>query len=306
LAPVDTYRAMRRLLVFEGENGTSLLEFLDRFHYPLWATQFEPNLIRVSTAIAEAAYRTGVRLLEVRYAPAIHSYGGLTTRQAIRAVLVGFNRARTRHPDLTCGLIVISMRGAGPHIASIQARQAIAESAALHDPDHAGVVGFDLAGGQRGVPLRLFEDAYRLAGRGGLGLTVHAGEDEGPEAIWEAIDVLGVQRIGHGCTAVRDKTLLRRLARDQILIECCVTSNYQTGAVPKGEPPALLTFLEHDIPVAVCVDNATVSNTNQPKEHVRLQQYLSDRELRALYKNARRFRFIPTPPPAVAGAPDSH
>ncbi len=46
--------------------------------------------------------------------------------------------------------------------------------------------------------------------------------------------LLGADRIGHGCSAIGDRTLLRRLARDRILVECCLTSNYQTGAAARG------------------------------------------------------------------------
>jgi adenosine deaminase len=74
------------------------------------------------------------------------------------------------------------MRQHGPHIAKIIARQALAEAQHLHE--RSGVVGFDLAGAERGNPPRLFRDAYEIARVGGLGLTVHAGEDEGPKRIW--------------------------------------------------------------------------------------------------------------------------
>ncbi len=72
----------------------SLLSYLDKFHYPLWITQFYENIdSRDATTSSSEAYGHGVRLLELRYAPAIHTFGGLTLRQAIRAVLSGMNRA---------------------------------------------------------------------------------------------------------------------------------------------------------------------------------------------------------------------
>jgi adenosine deaminase len=232
----------------------------------------------------------GVRLLELRYSPAIHTYAGLTPRQAIRSVLAGMNQAVRRHPDLDVGLIIISMRQHGPHIAKIIARQALAEAQHLHD--RSGVVGFDLAGAERGNPPRLFRDAYEIARRGGLGLTVHAGEDEGPERIWEAIDLLGTDRIGHGCSAVGDRVLLKRLARDRILVECCPTSNYQTGAVARGARHPIFTFLEHGIPVAVCTDNTTVSDTDQSRENGLLRHELTVKEIEDVHRAAADYSFI--------------
>ncbi len=290
LEPVATLREMRRLLQLQPEEEGSLLAYLDKFHYPMWITQFYENIVRVTRDIVEEAYAAGVRVLELRYAPAIHTFAGLTPRQAIRSVLSGMNVAVRKHADLEIGLIVISMRQHGPHIAKILARQALAEAQHLHE--RVGVVGFDLAGAERGNPPRLFRDAYEIARVGGLGLTIHAGEDEGPERIWEAIDKLGADRIGHGCSAVSDLSLLRRLARDKILIECCLTSNFQTGAARRDTPHPIYTFLEHGIPVAVCTDNTTVSQTDQIRENQLLHERIKLRDLKAIHAEAAKHSFI--------------
>ncbi len=293
LNPVATKREMEKLLVLqEGEEG-ALLRYLDKFHYPAWITQFYGNISYVIEAIVKKAYENRVRLLELRYAPIIHTFAGLTLRQTISSVLAGLNRAKKKYP-IEAGLIVIAMRHQGPHIARILARQAIAEAQQFHE--RTGVIGFDVAGAERGNPARLFKEAFTIARAGGLGLTIHAGEDEGPEAIWEAIDVLGASRIGHGCSAVKDKSLLRRLAKDQIMVECCFTSNYQTGAVPLGAPHPIFTFLEQGIPVAICTDNTTVSNTNQNLENQKLSKWLSPKQLRQIHQQARQHSFIHSSP----------
>lgn len=289
LNPVATKREMERLLVLqEGEEG-ALLRYLDKFHYPQWITQFYGNISYVIEEIVKKAYLNRVRLLELRYAPIIHTFAGLTLRQTISSVLSGMNRAKKKYPIET-GLIVIAMRHQGPHIAKILARQAIAEAQQFHE--RTGVIGFDVAGAERGNPARLFKESFAIARAGGLGLTIHAGEDEGPEAIWEAIDILGARRIGHGCSAIKDKTLLKRLAKDQILMECCFTSNYQTGAVPLGMAHPIFTFMEYGIPVAICTDNTTVSNTDQNTEHKKLSRWFTAAQFREIHETARKHSFI--------------
>ncbi|MBI3609867.1 MAG: adenosine deaminase [Nitrospirae bacterium] len=289
LNPVETMTQMEKLLALQnGEEGT-LLSYLDKFQYPLWITQFYENIARVVEAIVEEAHQNHVRLLELRYSPIIHTFAGLTLRQTISAALSGINRAKARYP-IRAGLIIIAMRQHGPHIAKILARSAVSEGQQFHE--RTGVIGFDVAGAERGNPPKLFKEAYTIARIGGLGLTIHAGEDEGPHALWQAIDVLGVTRIGHGCSAIRDKALLRRLARDKILIECCITSNYQTGAVKRGRPHPIFTFLEYGIPVAICTDNTTVSGTDQNLENKRLAQRLSVSQLARIHQNAGAFSFI--------------
>jgi adenosine deaminase len=295
LHPVESFAEMRKRLELQPEEWGSLLAYLDKFHYPLWITQFYENLQQVSTAIVREALSHGVRVLELRYSPVIHTFAGLTVRQAIRAILSGFNRVRRRHGDLHCGMIVIAMRQHGPHIAKILARQAIAEAQHLHD--RSGVVGFDIAGPEKGNPPRLFRDAFDIARKGHLGLTVHAGEDAGPDYVWQAVDDLGADRIGHGCSAIRDEELLKRLARDRIVMECCPTSNYQTGAVAADQPHPLLTFLEYGIPVALCTDNTVVSRTSQNHETARVASWLGahgvDR-VRDIHAEAGRHSFIDT------------
>ena len=166
LNPVESLDEMRRRLELQAEEEGTLLAYLDKMHYPLWITQFYENITRVTEAIVEEASAAGVRTLELRYSPVIHTFAGLTPRQSIRAVLSGMNHARKRR-DMKLGLVVIAMRQHGPHIAKILARQAIAEAQHLHE--RTGVVGFDIAGPERGnhpAPLqeRLPDRAHRPAG----------------------------------------------------------------------------------------------------------------------------------------------
>ncbi len=295
LNPVGTIEEMERLLVIQHEEEGTLLNYLDKFHYPLWITQFYENIVEVTQAIVEEAARHNVRLLELRYSPIIHTYAGLTLRQAIRSVLTGLNRGSAA-TGITTGLIIIAMRHHGPHIAKILARQAIAESQEYHH--NSGVIGFDIAGAERGNPPRLFAEAYEIARRGGLGLTAHVGEDEGPEMIWHAVDQLGVGRVGHGCSAVRDPELMKRLARDRILVECCLTSNYQTGAARRGSPHPIHAFMEAGVPVAICTDNTTVSDTDQQRENELLARDLAVDSIADIHRQAAGHSFISSRPAA--------
>jgi adenosine deaminase len=289
LNPVSTMEELEKLLVLQAEEEGTLIRYLDKFHYPLWITQFYENIVEVVHAITDEAWNNGVRVLELRYAPIIHTYAGLTLRQAIRAVLTGLNRGADGR-DLKVGLIIIAMRHHGPHVAKILARSAISEAQHLHRS--AGVVGFDIAGAEKGNAPRLFLDAYRIAREGRLGLTAHVGEDEGPEMIWQALDTLGVRRVGHGCSAVRDRELMRRLARDRVLVECCLTSNYQTGASRRGERHPIHDFLEAGIPVAVCTDNTTVSRTDQMTESLLVAAEAGIDALRSIHGGAVDASFI--------------
>ena len=298
LNPTESKDEMRRRLELQPEEEGTLLSYLDKMHYPLWITQFYENIAQVTEAIVDEAAAAGVKTLELRYSPVIHTYAGLTPRQSIRAVLGGMNRGRRRH-EMKLGLVVIAMRQHGPHIAKILARQAIAEAQHLHT--RVGVVGFDIAGPERGNPPHLFKSAYEIARLGRLGVTAHAGEDAPPEYVWQAVDELGATRIGHGCSAAQDPELMRRLARDRILVECCMSSNYDTGAVKRGTRHPIHAFLEAGVPVAICSDNTTVSRTDQVRESTRVAEAIGFEAMEQIHRASAEFSFIHPEPPSKRG-----
>ncbi|MFQ5663687.1 MAG: adenosine deaminase [Terriglobia bacterium] len=96
---------------------------------------------------------------------------------------------------------------------------------------NAGVVGFGIGGDEQRGPAELFRATFEKVRAAGLRVTVHAGETAGPESIWGAVRALGAERIGHGLAAFQDPELLDYLARQQIPLEVCPTSNRRTGAL---------------------------------------------------------------------------
>jgi adenosine deaminase len=259
------FEQFRHYLQWDEDHDRTLLDYLDKFHVPLQYSQFYDNIKRMAYEIAEDAYLDGVRLLELRLNPLIHRRAGLTTRQVIHSTRKGLSQFGESHPDFRAGIIVIAMRSHGGNMARILLREIVGEKEEYHAG--VGVVGFDIAGPERPFPPVLFRDAYALAGRMGLRKTVHAGESEGPERIWEAIENLGPERIGHGTSAARDRELVRRLARDGTYVEVCLSSNLQTGAIARLSDHPLAIFLEAGVNVALCTDNPTVSDTTLGREY---------------------------------------
>jgi adenosine deaminase len=255
----------RHYLQWDDQLDNTLLDYLDKFHVPLQYTQFYDNIRSMAYEIAEDAWNDGIRLLELRLNPVIHRRAGLTTRQVIAATRKGISLFQADHPGFEAGIIVIAMRNHGGNMARILLREVIGE----HEDYHAGVgvVGFDIAGHEAPYPPLLFKDAYRLATTMGLKKTAHAGESEGPERIWEALEHLGPDRIGHGTSAGQDPELIKRLARDGIYLEVCLSSNLQTGAVANLAEHPLPKFLEAGVKVALCTDNPTVSSTSLSREY---------------------------------------
>jgi len=264
--PGLNFEEFRRYLCYDAEKDRSLIDYLDKFDVPLQYTQFYDNLLQIAYEIAEDAYADGIRTLELRINPLIHTRAGLTNRQVLHAVRKGIMKFQKERPDFEAGIIVIALRSHGGNMARILLRQIAGEHRQYHD--RIGVVGFDIAGAERPYPPILFTRAYELATEMGFFKTVHVGEDEGPERIWEALDCLGPQRLGHAVTAAQDAPLLRRLARDNILIEVCLSSNLQTRAVNSIAEHPLPRFLEAGVPCTLATDNTTVSSTSLINEYL--------------------------------------
>ena len=89
-----------------------------------------------------------------------------------------------------------------------------------------------------------------------------------------------------------DRELLRRLAKDRILVECCLSSNYHSGAVGRGARHPVFALLEAGVPVAICCDNTTVSRTDQVKETLGVAAEIGFEAAAEIHRAAEGFTFI--------------
>jgi len=136
----------------------------------------------------------------------------------------------------------------------LPAAEATLDVATRLRPD--GLVGFGLGGPEIGVPRPQFQPFFDAARAAGLHSVPHAGETTGPETIWDALRLLGAERIGHGTSAVQDPALLEHLATTGIPLEVCPTSNVATRAVA--------TLDDHPLPVMVAAGVQVTINSDDP------------------------------------------
>jgi adenosine deaminase len=257
---------------FRAAAGSGSLErYLDTFVHTVAVMQTEAGLRRVAREAVEDLAADGVVYAEIRWAPELHTSGGLSLEQAVEAVLAGFREgtalAARRGQHIRVGSLVTAMRHAA------RSRE-IAELAVRYRDD--GVVGFDIAGAEAGFPPTRHLDAFEYLRRESAHFTIHAGEAFGLPSIWEAIQWCGTDRLGHGVRITDDIATLSgeyrlgRLAqyvRDRrIPLEMCPSSNVQTGAVPSiaEHPIGMLRRLHFR--VTVNTDNRLMSDTTMTRE----------------------------------------
>jgi adenosine deaminase len=308
--PSFTEAGLRRA-VFKGSYA-NLKEYLRGFAYTVSVLQHDSALEQAAFELAEDNQREGVRYIEVRFAPQLHTSAGLNEPQALRAVNRGLQRAALAfnrraavrsgaEPAFHYGIIVCAMRyfeeeyskslgrfiRAHAHapmrdvyaLASLELARA---AVGLVREEGLPIVGFDLAGREKGYPAADHWKAYDVAHENFLGKTVHAGEDYGPESIFQAITDLHAERLGHGThlfatRAIRDpkitdrkryvENLVEYIGDRRITLEVCLTSNLQT--IPRLKSLKQHPFgkmLHHRLSATLCTDNRLVSGTTMTDE----------------------------------------
>lgn len=265
----------------------SLEEYLEAFRITVALLQIPEALERVAFELCQDAAAEGVVYLEIRFAPLLHLGRGLLPDEVVEAVLGGTRRAEAELP-IRAGVILCGMRQEEP--------ERSAEVALLAGRYRGqGVVGFDLAGPERGFSLSRHAAAIRLAQEGGVHLTLHAGEGCCPEHIAEALD-LGAERIGHGVYLFQDPATEERVREAGIPLEVCPTSNLQISGIMRSllDHP-LGRYLDLGIRVTVNTDNRLMSGTSSTEELWRVVEAfrLGPDEVRAILLASAEASFAP-------------
>jgi adenosine deaminase len=265
--PVELGRAMNL-----GQNCGSLVEYLKAFDVTLKVMQHEDALFRVAYELAEDAARENVRYMEVRYAPMLHTRFGLKVTSVVEAVLAGL-RAAHDNLGIESNVIVCGIRNISPESSLEMAELAVAYKGR-------GVVGYDLAGAEYDHPAKHHKKAFQLVRDNNINCTIHAGEAYGPESIAQALHVCGAHRIGHGCRLREDGDLLHYINDHRIPLECCPSSNVQTGAVRDLASHPLKLYFNLGLRVTINTDNRLVTDTNVSQElwhcHAKMGMTLQD------------------------------
>ncbi len=155
-----------------------------------------------------------------------------------------------------------------------------------------GWVGITLGGSEHLFPPGPFRGVYERARAAGLKLTVHAGEAAGPESVWDAIRLLGVDRIGHGVRSIEDPRLVDYLADHRIPLEVCLTGNVRTGVYSRYAEHPLQRLVEAGVAVTLNTDDPEFFATTLASEYAHASRLgLSQARLATIQANARRFSF---------------
>jgi adenosine deaminase len=300
--PADDPEALRRWFAESADSG-SLERYLETFDHTVAVMQTAAGLRRVAREMVLDLAADGVVYVESRWAPEQHLRAGLTLDGAVEAVRDGLAEGTALAAEGGHKIIARQLLTAMRH--SNRGRE-IAELTIRHR-DH-GVAGFDIAGAEAGHPPRLHLDAFGYVKRSNGYITIHAGEAFGLPSIWEALQICGANRLGHGVRIVDDIELtgsgqprvgeLASYVRNlRVPLELCPSSNVQTGATRSIAEHPLGMLAELGFRVTVNSDNRLMSDTTLTDEFALVAETYGYglSEIRWLTINAAKSAFYPHP-----------
>lgn len=244
-------------------------------------------LEQVAFEVIEDCYREGTRKVELRFSPSfVSEFNGLSWDDVLAGFERGKERALAKYPDMKAGFLCIASRDYGVEPAE--------KTVEFYLRNKHRLAGLDLAGNEIGFPCRLFEPAFKSAKAQGARITIHSGEADGPENMWEAIELLGAERIGHGIACVKDPELMNYLAKHSICLEMCPTSNWLTRATPSFETHPLPQVLRAGVPVSINTDDPGVFGVTVPDEIriCREKMGMTAEEIQLCQQHASRASFL--------------
>ena len=241
------------------------LEFLQVYEAATEVLNSPDDFRRLTLSVLENCAANGVVYAESFLSPEFCGGGDVAAwREYLHAMEEGAAEAEKKFGIIMRG-IVTCIRHFGPERA---------KASALCAAETAGhfITGFGMGGDENQGNQRDFAWSYDCAREAGLGLTTHAGEWRGPQEVREAIDDLGVSRIGHGVRCIEDMRLVEQLAEKGVVLEVCPGSNVALGVYPDLKSHPIERLRGYGVKVTVSTDDPPFFHTTMRQEYENLSR----------------------------------
>ncbi|MGW6152588.1 adenosine deaminase [Streptomyces sp. NPDC055144] len=215
--PFADTEALRKAYLFED-----LQSFLDLYYGLMAVLRTEEDFEQLADAYLARAAEQGVRHAEIFFDPQAHTARGVPIGTVVEGLSAALSKSVERH-GVSTRLIMCFLRD--------QSAESAMQTLESAKPYLDRIVGVGLDSAEVGNPASKFREVYEAAGALGLRKVAHAGEEGDPSYVWEALDVLGVERIDHGLRCVEDPALVERLVRDRVPLTLCPLSNVRLRAI---------------------------------------------------------------------------
>lgn len=236
-----------------------VMEFIRKFQWMTGVMVDYEAVRRIAFENVIDAQQEGLDYVELRFSPWFMAEAHQLDPKGVTAAVVEGVQTACEETGMWVRLIGILSRTYGVEIAWQELDALLSQRDAL--------AGIDLAGDEANYPGEWFVPHLRLAREKGLQITIHAGEAAGSQSIWQAVQELGAQRIGHAVAALQDPALIEYLRSQGIGIEANLTSNVQTSTVPSYIHHPLRRFLEAGLLATINTDDPGISGIDLRYEY---------------------------------------
>ncbi|TVQ23254.1 MAG: adenosine deaminase [Spirochaetaceae bacterium] len=263
--PTD-FPSFKKEVQFPKDSEPDFLKFLSKFRNN-WYRSHE-DVWNIAYESMRAFADDGLHYIEVRFSPEHFALHNDFDRLEVTKMIVEAGNKAAEETDTQIRYLLTFNRS----------RQTQEEMLELYRKvmslNLAEIVGIDLAGDELNYPPELFVDFFKaVRSDGACGTTIHAGEVTPPKQVWDALNVLNADRIGHGTSSIEDKNLQRYLTDNGITLEQCITSNRQTGSWTDEENHPLGRLYKAGVPVTINSDDPTIQDSDLTDDYVKAVRY---------------------------------
>jgi len=282
---IETLRPFVQVMPNEAH---SMQHFLGKFTMLRQFYRSIEVIDRITREIVIDAVEDNVRYMELRFTP--KALCNITQCSVDEMVQVVSRAAQEASQNRN---IIVKLIASMNRHESVQFGEQVLRAAVDHRKD--GIVGLDLAGNEEmsGLPFR---EIFREGKDEGLGITIHAGEWNGPDSIWDAVGNLYADRIGHGVRALEDPYITSMLAEREIVLEVCPSSNVLSGIFPALENHPLPEMMRRQLQTTLNTDDPVICNINLTDEiyYAVKHMKLSIDDIKQTILRGARASFLPT------------
>jgi adenosine deaminase len=223
-----------------------LQSFLDLYYAGCSVLVTAQDFADLTRAYLGRAVRDGVGHAEIFFDPQTHTERGVPFEAVITGIHHALEAGRERY-GITSGLILCFLR----HLSEEQATETLSQAL----PFREWILGIGLDSAEVGNPPSKFSRVFARARAEGLRVVAHAGEEGPPEYVWQALDLLRVERVDHGGRALEDPALVKRLAQERVPLTVCPFSNVKLRVFPSIEAHNLKRLLDAGLMVTINSDD---------------------------------------------------
>jgi adenosine deaminase len=239
--PYESVEALHKAYDF-----SELQDFLDIYYQGMNVLRTEQDFYDLTWAYLQRVNEQSVRHVEIFFDPQGHTSRGIAFATVLNGIYTALSDAQ-KNWGISFGIIMCFLR----HLDEADALKTLEMALAYKDK----IIGVGLDSSELGHPPAKFKNVFAKAHSEGFHLVAHAGEEGPPEYIYEALDLLKVERIDHGNNAMQDKQLVQRLVKEQMPLTVCPLSNTKLCVVDKMENHPLPAMLEAGLNITLNSDD---------------------------------------------------